>query len=104
MEFGETTEKAVRREILEETGQEITGLRLLTVLENIFVHEGKPHHEIMYVYEGQFADKWMYERDSFKVHEDTGEVFKASWRELSFFNDYHRLVPEALVTLLKTNY
>ena len=102
VEFGETTEKAVRREIREECRQEITDLRLLKILESIFTHEGKPHHEIVYLYEGYFAEDAMYEQDSFEIQEDTGEVFKASWRELSFFNDYHRLVPEELVNLLKT--
>ncbi len=101
VEFGETTEAAVRREIREESGQEITDLKLMTILESIFIHEGKQKHEIIYIYEARFKDDSVYERPSFDIQEDNGEVFKASWRELSFFNDYHRLVPEALVTLLK---
>lgn len=100
VEFGETTEAAVRREIREEIGQEITDLKLLTILENIFMNEGKPGHEIVYVYEGRFSDKSAYQRESFEVHEET-ETLMASWQPLSFFNNYHRLVPEALVDLLK---
>ena len=100
VEFGETTEQALKREIKEEIGEEITDLNFLTVLENLFTLDGKPGHEIVYVYDGRFLDESAYDRDSFTVKEET-ETTKASWRRLSFFNDYHRLVPEALVPLLK---
>lgn len=101
VEFGETTESAIRREIREEIGQEVTDLKLLTVLENIFVNEGKQGHEIVYVYDARFIDESAYEQESFTVHEEI-ETLTARWRSLDFFNDYHRLVPEALVPLLKT--
>jgi ADP-ribose pyrophosphatase YjhB (NUDIX family) len=100
VEFGETTEVAIKREIREEIGQEITDLKLMTIVENIFIHEGKTGHEIVYVYDGQFVNKATYEFDSFTVREET-EILRASWRGLDFFNDYPRLVPEALVSLLK---
>jgi ADP-ribose pyrophosphatase YjhB (NUDIX family) len=100
VEFGETTEAAVKREIMEEIGQEITDLKLLTILESIFVLEGKTGHEIVYIYDGRFTNEAAYQRDSFVVHEET-ETLTASWRRLDFFNDYYRLVPEALVPLLK---
>lgn len=100
VEYGETTEAAIRREIREEIGQEISDLKLLTVLESIFVHEGKPGHEIVYVYEGRFSDKQAYQRETFEVHEET-EILTASWRGLDSFDDYHRLVPVELVSLLE---
>jgi len=102
VEYGETTEEAIRREIQEEIRQEIADLKLMRIIENIFVHEGKPGHEIVYVYEGRFTDKSAYQQESFEVHEET-EIMKASWRDLDSFNDYHRLVPGELVRLLKTN-
>ncbi|MBN1692400.1 MAG: NUDIX domain-containing protein [Dehalococcoidales bacterium] len=102
VEYGETTEAAIRREIREEIRQEIVDLKLMRIIENIFVHEGKPGHEIVYVYEGRFTDKSAYQQESFEVHEET-EIMKASWRDLDSFNDYHRLVPGELVRLLKTN-
>jgi 8-oxo-dGTP pyrophosphatase MutT (NUDIX family) len=101
VEFGETTEQALKREIKEEIAEEISDLKLLTVLENLFTLEGKPGHEIVYVYDGRFLDESAYRRDSFTVKEET-ETLKASWRRLDFFTDYHRLVPEALIPLLKT--
>ena len=100
VEFGETSQQAVKREIKEEIDQDITDLRLLTTLESIFTLEGETGHEIVYVYEGRFADASAYNHESFTVHEET-ETLKATWRSLNFFNNHHRLVPEALVPLLK---
>lgn len=101
VEFGETTEAAVRREIKEEIGQETTGLKLLGIIENLFTHEGKPGHEIVYVYDGRFADPAAYQRESFKVTEDNGETLTARWHSLDFFNDYDELVPPELTPMLK---
>jgi ADP-ribose pyrophosphatase YjhB (NUDIX family) len=101
VEYGETTQQAIKREIKEEISQEITDLKLLKVLENIFTLEGRLGHEIVYVYDACFTDESAYQRESFEVHEET-ETLKVSWRSLDFFNDYQRLVPEALVPLLKT--
>jgi 8-oxo-dGTP pyrophosphatase MutT (NUDIX family) len=101
VEFGETTQAALEREIKEELGEDITNIKLLTVLENLFMHEGKTGHEIVYVYDGRFKDTSIYGRDSLTVTEDNGEVLKATWRSLDSFNEYHRLVPEALTSLLK---
>jgi ADP-ribose pyrophosphatase YjhB (NUDIX family) len=100
VEFGETTGQTLKREIKEEIGQEITDLKLLTVLENIFTLEGETGHEIVYVYDARFTDPSVYKRYSLDVHEET-ETLKASWRSLDFFNDYHRLVPPELAPLLK---
>jgi ADP-ribose pyrophosphatase YjhB (NUDIX family) len=101
VEFGETTEAAIDRETMEEVGLEVTDLKLLNVMENLFVLEGNPGHEIVYVYDGRFTDTSAYRRESFVVTEDNGEILKASWRTLDSFNGYHRLVPEALMSLLK---
>ena len=100
VKFGETTQEALKREIREETGLEVTGLKLLTILENLFMLEGKQGHEIVYVYDGQFTDKSTYKKESFEVREES-ETLVAKWRNLDFFDDYHRLVPREMVTLLK---
>ena len=56
IEFGELAEDAARREIREELGAEIDDLRLLGVFENIFTFLGHSGHELVWVYEGAFAD------------------------------------------------
>jgi 8-oxo-dGTP pyrophosphatase MutT (NUDIX family) len=100
IEPGETSQQAVTRELREEINAGVTDLKLLGTLENIFTLEGEPRHEIVFVYQGRFADETAYAREEFVVTEDNGEVLRATWRPLSFFNEYHRLVPERLKELL----
>lgn len=60
VEFGETSRQAIVREVQEELSGEITDLRLLGVLENRFTFDGEDGHEIVFVYDGRFADEFMY--------------------------------------------
>ena len=101
VEFGETTQEALRREIREELEQEITDLELLGTIENIFTLEGEKGHEIVYVYDANFKDASVYKQESLMACEDDGEILTARWRDLDFFNEYHRLVPEELMSLLR---
>lgn len=98
---GETSEAAVIREIREESGQAITDLRLLGVLESIFTVGERAGHEIVFVYDGRFCDESVYEQAAFMAYEDNGEILRAVWRELTSFNEQHRLVPEKLLSLLQ---
>lgn len=100
VEPGETTEMAVLREIQEELGQEVTDLQLLGVIENLFTVERRVGHEIVFVYDGRFVNEAVYTQEYLTVVEDSGEVLRARWRELSFFDDYHRLVPPQLFEIL----
>jgi 8-oxo-dGTP pyrophosphatase MutT (NUDIX family) len=103
VEPGETSKEAIIREIREEIGQEIKEVKRLGVLETMFVHEGKAAHEIVFVYDASFEDKSAYEQAAFTVREDNGEILNAVWKELTFFNDYHQLVPLELRSLLESS-
>jgi 8-oxo-dGTP pyrophosphatase MutT (NUDIX family) len=105
VEPGETSKEAVQREILEELGEEIENLKLLGVLEEIFTLEGKPGHEVIFIYDAEFVDKHVYEKPSMVAKESDGTLLDVSWRDLNFFNEEHRLVPVELKALLesKTN-
>jgi len=101
VEFGEPSETALRREMREELGVEIEAPVLLGVLENIFYYNGRPGHEIVFVYDAQFVDQELYEVERFTVHEDTGETFHAVWLELSNAGSQTPPVyPEGLLELL----
>ena len=100
VEPGETTQEAIAREIGEELGQEITDLVLLGVIENLFTVEQRVGHEIVFVYDGRFVDETIYAQEYLTVVEDNGEVLRARWRQLSFFDAYHRLVPPELFEVL----
>ena len=69
IEFGELASAAVARELREETGHSVEVGSLLGVLENVFVHEGRDHHEICFVFDVRFEAPTAYERDSFEIVE-----------------------------------
>ena len=100
LDYQETSESCIIRESREELAQEIEEVALVGILENIFTYEGNPKHEIVFVYNAQFKDKTIYSKQELKVTEDNREEFTACWRELNYFDDYQRLVPEGLKRLL----
>jgi ADP-ribose pyrophosphatase YjhB (NUDIX family) len=61
VEFGEYALNTVHRELREEIGQALTGVRLAGVLENIFSWGGATKHEIVFVFTAAFADEAAYE-------------------------------------------
>ena len=96
IDFGETSADAAIREIKEELGADITAVELLGIVENIFVYEGEPGHEIVFVYDGRFVDESLYERESLDGTEGKRQ-FKAVWRlPAALRTGPHRLVPEQL--------
>ena len=99
--FGERSDEALRRELREELGVELVGVRYLRTLENLFVHNGEPGHEIVQLYEATLADPSLYQREHFAVHEDGGLVLTARWMALNeFLGDGPPLVPAGLLPLL----
>jgi 8-oxo-dGTP pyrophosphatase MutT (NUDIX family) len=96
IDFGETSAAAAVREIKEELGFDIAGVTLLGIVENIFVLEGEPGHEIVFVYDGRFVDESLYERESLEVVEGKRR-FQAVWRSPQALRDGPcYLVPEEI--------
>ena len=85
VEFGERASEAAIREIREELGVELTELRLLGVLENIFTYEGEPGHEIVFIYDARLTDPALYEREELVGEESNGQRFVARWMPLETF-------------------
>ncbi|HXH70896.1 MAG TPA: NUDIX hydrolase [Pyrinomonadaceae bacterium] len=102
IEYGESSREAVLREIQEELGVEVENLQMLGVLENIFIYEGQQGHEIVFVFDAEFADKSLYEFDEIDGYEQEANIkFKARWlSEDKIKNSDARLVPEDLVKML----
>lgn len=101
IEFGERSDEAVVREVREELGAEINNLCLLGTLESVFTYDGQPGHEIVLVYQAEFADCSIYERAQLDGIEDGAVAFKAVWKPLSdFASDRAILYPEGLAKLL----
>lgn len=102
VEFGETSEQALRREMREELGAEITDLDLLAVSEEIHNVLGQPSHGIVFLYEGRFVDPGFYCRAVMPYVEGPEPRAKATWMPVSaFVSGEKRLLPERLVEILK---
>jgi len=104
IEFGERGAEAVVREILEELGAEIEGVRWLGTLENLFTCEGEAGHEIVLIFDAAFTDRSLYDRAILHGHEQdaAAPAFTAEWRSLDeLAAGSVRLVPEGLTAFLR---
>jgi ADP-ribose pyrophosphatase YjhB (NUDIX family) len=101
IEFQEKAEDALRREIEEETGEEITNIKYLAAVENIFTYEGKPGHEIILVYDAEFVNKDMYKKDVIEITELNCGWSKAYWKSLGEFGEGKlKLYPDRLMRII----
>jgi ADP-ribose pyrophosphatase YjhB (NUDIX family) len=101
VEFGETGAEAVARELREELGAVLVGLRHLGTLENIFTYEGRAGHEIAFIYEADFADLGFYDRERLPVVEDGHDVVEAVWKPVAAFLDGSLILyPTGILDLL----
>ncbi|MGY2187628.1 hypothetical protein D3C87_1223290 [compost metagenome] len=102
IEFGERSADAIVREVQEELGLSIHGVRLLGTLESLFTYAGKPGHEIVQIYDATFDDVLVYEKNEIEGQESNGAVFHAKWCDSTNFSPASPLVPEGLLDLLKS--
>jgi len=101
IEFGERAEDALRREFREEIDAELTDIRYVFTLENLFTHQGEPGHEIVMVFEATLTDATLYDRETLAGEEDGGIPFTAMWKVLSEFGPGKRpLYPDGLFARL----
>lgn len=104
IEFGEKSQETIVREIREELGAEVTGLRYLGTVENIFTFNGEAGHEIVQVYDGTFRDESLYTRErlqGYEVDEAWQGAFTAVWMTLDDLREGDvPLYPDALLELL----
>lgn len=101
VEFGEYGEEALAREMREELCAEVTDVRYLGAIQNIFTHAGKQGHEIVLVYAARFTDPAFYGPDAFAHAQDDGVPITVSWKPLADFENGAFLVPVELMDLLR---
>lgn len=103
IEFGENSREAMLREIQEEIGVAVKNLKFVGVLESIFRYEGHPGHEIVFVYDAEFADENLYQKNEIDGYEAGIDArFTARWYSLEEMSENNlRLVPEGLAELLE---
>jgi len=103
IEFGEYSYQTVIREIKEEIQADVTNLRYLGTIENVFIYNGEKGHEIILIYDGEFVDPAMYDRSVIVGQEDDGNQIKAVWKSLlEIKNGAVPLYPSGLLQLLTT--
>jgi len=104
IEFGERGHETVKRELREEIGAKVSGLRYLGFCESIFRYEGRRGHELVLVYDGRFDDAAL-NRDSAQVEgRDKGRLlYEAGWHELAAFRNVASppLYPRGLLDMLE---
>jgi ADP-ribose pyrophosphatase YjhB (NUDIX family) len=99
IDFGETAEAALRRELREEFAAELIDVRQLGVLENIFRGSGGAGHEIAFIFDCRLANPTLYERDLVgEILDEAGT--KVMWRPLAGFTPDRPLYPDGLGDLL----
>lgn len=78
VDFGESTIKALHREIKEELGAKIASVKLLGIEENIFNFNGRPGHEIVYLYAVSLQSKKYYLQKTWPILDSKGKAV-AEW-------------------------
>ena len=80
VEFGEYAVDTIHREFLEEIGQELTDVRRLGVLENIFPWRDGTEHEVVFIFAAAFADEAAYDIEEQLIRDDTEPKDRVIWR------------------------
>ncbi|MFB2918043.1 NUDIX hydrolase [Aerosakkonema funiforme] len=100
VEFGETSYEALKREFQEEIQAELTNIKYLGCLESLFTFNGKQGHEILQVYQCDFADPKFYQMDNIVFAEGKRKK-TALWLEIERFKSGElKLVPEQFLDYL----
>ncbi|HAZ45433.1 MAG TPA: NUDIX hydrolase [Cyanobacteria bacterium UBA11371] len=98
VDFGETSHAALVREFTEEIQAELTNIRYLGCLENLFVYNGQPGDEIIQLYHCDFPDSKFYQQEKLIYFTAGDEQQKAMWVEVKRFTSGElKLEPEAFL-------
>ena len=94
VEFGETSYDALKREFLEEIQAELTNIKYLGCLENLFTFNGQPGHEIIQLYQCDFVEQKFYQLEQL-VFPEGDRKKRALWVDTNRFTSGElRIVPE----------
>ena len=101
IEFGETREQALARELREELGCEVTRTGRWHGFENIYAHEGATGHEIIFAANVRLDDPSLYAADRIRFAEDNGLECCASWLLPAGLPSGIELYPGGLLALIE---
>ena len=92
IEFGETAQHALKREIQEEIGSTIQVIGHPSVFENIFDHHGTKGHEIIFAFPITLDRKEIYSRRRFQISEHRGSTHWVEWVPIERFQRQEALL------------
>jgi undecaprenyl diphosphate synthase len=105
VDFQESSEDALSREIYEELGEKIINIRELGVLENVFNFRGKDQHQIYKGFFAEFENPEVYTREKIHGTELDGTKFTAEWMDLPTLLDKKTIVyPRGLKKILRSRF
>ena len=97
LEFGEHSTDALQREFQEEIQAELTNIKYLACLENIFVFNGQTGHELIQLYHCEFVEPKFYQLESLAFADGEWEL-TALWMPIDRFRSGElRLVPDKFI-------
>ncbi|MBA3662571.1 MAG: NUDIX domain-containing protein [Gammaproteobacteria bacterium] len=98
IEFGETSENALKREISEELGCGIFITGDPFICENIYEHHGFTGHDIVLAFPINFDDPEIYAKKRVQICESCGSLHWVEWIEMERFRSgEEKLFPPALI-------
>jgi 8-oxo-dGTP pyrophosphatase MutT (NUDIX family) len=101
IEFGESREEALERELREELGCSVTVVGPWHAFENLYVHEGSTGHEYLFAAHVVLGDRGLYAQDRIRFHENDGLPCNAVWVSPSRLPDGLELYPAGLLALIE---
>ena len=105
VELGETTEEAVKRELVEEIGKKVIIKKYLGVVENYFINKfSKKIHEISFYYTMDFVDNVLEQNDFTLIENDKGHNIKLDFKWINLNEiDKIDIRPKFLKDLFRNN-
>ncbi len=101
VDFGETSLAALKREFQEEIQAELTNIRYLGCIENLFTFNARKGHEIIQLYQCDFTDPKFYQLESLVFYESEHHKHRAIWIDIDRFKSGELiLVPEEFFNYL----
>lgn len=97
VQFLETSEEAIIREIKEETGLDIKVDSFVSTIESIFEKDGIKFHEVYFIYKGSFIE----DIDTSKIINNIeGKPLKYGFVDLNKIDDYY-ILPVVIKDIIK---
>jgi 8-oxo-dGTP pyrophosphatase MutT (NUDIX family) len=102
IDFGEASQAALERELMEEVQAQLQNIEYLGCLDNIFTLNGKLGHELIQLFRAEFVDPAFYRLgETFQLVEGN-RIESAFWLDTArIFSGECRLVPESCLQYLE---